>query len=275
MKNKFLRSNHYRIFVAVICLLIVSFIILQPGSASAAPDLGKDGAVNNYIEFLSCAGSAEKIVNNNWLYTKLPGMGTNKTSLPDMTIDEAESEGFLGKAKELNALDSDLVAQHNSIAVQQHNLVVEQFGKDAWDNVSFTLELIEPLEGKLGFRLISSGKVVSEQEYERVMRDYWEKVAKKEGVDYYDIFLREDEPVEDMQNKRVDLISKYSSNQPAELTIISDAEAYRVNLKFNNLKVSDKGYKDFNFVIDNRNGNWEVFNGLTWTAPNREEPIAN
>lgn len=273
MKNKFLRSNRYKIVAAVICLIIGSFVILQPGSASAAPALDRDGAANNYIEFLSGAGSTEKIMNDNWLYTKLPGMGTDETALPDMTLDEAESEGLLGNNEELNTFNSAQATQYNSIAVQQHNLVVEQFGKDAWDNVSFTLEPIEPLEGKLGFRLIGSGEIVSEQEYEKVMQTYWEKVAKEEGVDYYDIFLREGEPVENMQNKRVDLISEYSPNQPAELTTISDAETYRVNLKFNNLKESDEGYKDFNFVIDNQDGDWEVFNGLTWTAPNMEEPL--
>ena len=100
-------------------------------------------------------------------------------------------------------------------------------------------------------------------------------MAKKEDVDYYDIFLPEAESPEKMADKRVDLIAKYSEGIPVELTTISDAQACRVNLSFNGEKTSAQGFGDFHFIIDNRTGEWKAYEGLTWAEPYPGFPIGD
>lgn len=275
MKNQIYKLNLLKMLISMLCLLIIAFAMLLPCMANVTPPLDRAGVIKSYIEFLADAEDCSDTSNSKSLHSELPGMGTDETSLPDMTLDEAEAQGLLSSSAKSKISDSDKAARYTAIAMQQHDLVIEQFGDDAWVNVSYTLEPIEPLDGALGFRIIKSGKLISEQEYEKEMRAYWEKIAQNEGVDYYDIFLRDDEHVENLQYKRVDLISEYSSGQPAELTLISESEAYCVNLKFNNQAESDEGYTDFHFIIDNRNGNWSVFSGLSWTAPYKQEPTSD
>lgn len=156
--------------------------------------------------------------------------------------------------------------------IEQHEIVIEQFGKDAWENVLYDLEKIDPIDGELGYRIIASDEYIDAAEYDRLLREYWENVAKKEGISYYDIFLEEGEPESNLQYKRTDILSKYSQDIPVELTLISDEDTYRVNLSFNDIKVSKEGYKDFHFIIDNSKGEWQVYEGLTWTAPQPEFP---
>lgn len=56
-------------------------------------------------------------------------------------LDEAEQSGYL-----FPVAGNDIAAEKKkaeycaSIAVRQHDLVVEQFGANAWDNVSYTIE---------------------------------------------------------------------------------------------------------------------------------------
>ena len=163
-------------------------------------------------------------------------------------LEEAEQSGYL-----FPVIIKDLVAEnkkveyHAAIAVQQHDLVVDQFGANAWDNVSYTLKEIE----------------------------YWGNVAAQEGTSYADIFLTEGEPSENIANKRVDIIAKYSHDIPVELVTVSDSQTYEVFLSFNSKTISADGYEDFHFVIDNEDGEWKVFQGLSWAEPYPENPTGD
>ena len=137
------------------------------------------------------------------------------------------------------------------------------------------MERIDPIEGELGYRIIASEEYIDAAEYDSILRQYWEDVAEKEGISYYDIFLEEGEPESNIRYKRTDILNEYSEAMPVELTLISDADTYRVNLSFNNIKVSREGYKDFHFIIDNSKGEWQIYEGLTWTTPQSELPEAD
>lgn len=214
----------------------------------------KEAIIQEYITYLSEARDLEHVNRDVAIKIELHGMGTDSSALPTKSLEEAEAERYA------------------SVAVQQHHLVMEQFGSDAWENVTYTLEETDPVDGKMGYRMVSTGELVSESEYDRFLREYWEEVAEKEGVTYDDIFLADDEPAEMMENKRVDIIAKYADDIPVQLTTISDAQTYRVNLSFNGQRVSDQKHEDFHFIIDNRKGYWTVFQGLTWAAPYPEYP---
>lgn len=188
-----------------------------------------------------------------------------------------------GGAKRISfpVIIKDIVAEnkkveyHAAIAVQQHDLVVDQFGANAWDNVSYTLKEIEPVDGELGYRVKSTGKLVDKAEYEEILYEYWGNVAAQEGTSYADIFLTEGEPSENIANKRVDIIAKYSHDIPVELVTVSDSQTYEVFLSFNSKTISADGYEDFHFVIDNEDGEWKVFQGLSWAEPYPENPTGD
>lgn len=191
-------------------------------------------------------------------------------------LEEAEQSGYL-----FPVIIKDIVAEnkkveyHAAIAVQQHDLVVDQFGANAWDNVSYTLKEIEPADGDLGYRVKSTGEFVDKEEYEKILYGYWEAVAAQEGTSYADLFLTEGKSAENIASKRVDLIAKYSDAIPVELVTVSDFRTYEVLLSFNGKTISADGYEDFHFVIDNKDDNWKVLQGLSWAAPYPEDPTGD
>lgn len=261
-----------------ICMCLVAVIaVASIGIASAitTPTPEKEDIINNYISYLSEAGNSAVTRSQSVVFCELPGMGTEDSALPDMTLDEAEEAGVYDFNKPQTYSATAKANHYYSVAEQQHNLVVEQFGEDAWDNVSYKLEEIEPLRGTIGYRVIATGELVNEETYEQIMRDYWDGVAEQEGVSYYDMFLMDEEPSENMENKRVDLIAKYAEGIPAELTTVSDSQTYDVKLTFNGRAVSDDEYENFHFVIDNSGGDWTVFQGLSWLVPYPEFPVAD
>lgn len=239
------------------------------------PVKGKEEIIQEYITYLSEAADPAKTKSKleNGLKIDFFGMGTEASALPDMSLEEAEAAGLLhpDRIRE-NKWTEERAERYASVAEQQHRLVASEFGPDAWENVTYTLEEVGPVYGSLGYRIVSTGELISESEYHRLLREYWEDIAEQEGVTYDDIFLAEDEPAEMMKNKRVDIIAKYSDGVPVEVTTISDAQSYRVDLSFHGKRVSDQKYEDFHFIIVNRDGEWVVFQGLSWAAPDPEHP---
>ena len=236
----------------------------------------KDTLVGAYINYLSKASSARAARKNMNFLCESPGMGTLPMGSSMIDLEEAEQSGYLFPATVKNiAAEKKKTEYHASVAVRQHDLVVEQFGANAWDNVSYTLKEIEPADGDLGYRVKSTGELVDKAEYEKILYEYWEAAAAQEGISYGDIFLMEGEPAENIASKRVELIAKYSDDIPVELVTVSDSQAYEVLLSFNSKTVSVDGYEDFHFVIDNKDGGWKVLQGLSWAAPHPEDPTGD
>lgn len=281
MKKNVLRNG--RTMRCPTFLLCIAGVLLAVGVLAAytqSKDIDvyteKDTLVGAYINYLSKASSARAARENMNFLCESPGMGTLPMGSSMIDLDEAEQSGYL-----FPVAGNDIAAEKKkaeycaSIAVQQHDLVVEQFGANAWDNVSYTLKEIEPVDGELGYRVKSTGKLVDKAEYEEILYEYWGNVAAQEGTSYADIFLTEGEPSENIANKRVDIIAKYSHDIPVELVTVSDSQTYEVFLSFNSKTISADGYEDFHFVIDNEDGEWKVFQGLSWAEPYPENPTGD
>ena len=238
----------------------------------SAEKMLQEDAARDYISYLSGSTDLASAKKGSLLHCELPGMSALTAALP---LEDAEREAVLKWANTEKVDSTTRIDYYAAIAVRQHYLVLEQFGDNAWENVSYTFEKIDPVDGALGYRIIETGESIGAAEYDKILREYWDDVAKKEGVDYYDIFLPEAAPPEKMADKRVDLIAKYSEGIPVELTTISDAQAYRVNLSFNGKKTSAQGFGDFHFIIDNRTGEWKAYEGLTWAEPYPGFPIGD
>ena len=238
----------------------------------SAEKMLQEDAARDYISYLSGSTDLASAKKGNLPHCEFPGMSALTAALP---LEDAEREAVLKWANTEKVDSTTRIDYYAAIAVRQHYLVLEQFGDNAWENVSYTFEKIDSVDGVLGYRIIETGESIGAAEYDKILREYWDDVAKKEGVDYYDIFLPEAEPLEKMADKRVDLIAKYSEGIPVELTTISDAQAYRVNLSFNGKKTSAQGFGDFHFIIDNRTGEWKTYEGLTWAEPYPGFPIGD
>ena len=238
----------------------------------SAEKMLQEDAARDYISYLSGSTDLASAKKGSLLHCEFPGMSALTAALP---LENAEREAVLKWANTEKVDSTTRIDYYAAIAVRQHYLVLEQFGDNAWENVSYTFEKIDSVDGALGYRIIETGESIGAAEYDKILREYWDDVAKKEGVDYYDIFLPEAEPPEKMADKRVDLIAKYSEGIPVELTTISDAQACRVNLSFNGKKTSAQGFGDFHFIIDNRTGEWKTYEGLTWAEPYPGFPIGD
>ena len=238
----------------------------------SAEKMLQEDAARDYISYLSGSTDLASAKKGNLPHCEFPGMSALTAALP---LEDAEREAVLKWANTEKVDSTTRIDYYAAIAVRQHYLVLEQFGDNAWENVSYTFEKIDSVDGALGYRIIETGESIGAAEYDKILREYWDDVAKKEGVDYYDIFLPEAEPPEKMADKRVDLIAKYSEGIPVELTTISDAQACRVNLSFNGKKTSAQGFGDFHFIIDNRTGEWKTYEGLTWAEPYPGFPIGD
>ena len=238
----------------------------------SAEKMLQEDAARDYISYLSGSTDLASAKKGSLLHCEFPGMSALTAALP---LEDAEREAVLKWANTEKVDSTTRIDYYAAIAVRQHYLVLEQFGDNAWENVSYTFEKIDSVDGALGYRIIETGESIGAAEYDKILREYWDDVAKKEGVDYYDIFLPEAEPPEKMADKRVDLIAKYSEGIPVELTTISDAQVCRVNLSFNGKKTSAQGFGDFHFIIDNRTGEWKTYEGLTWAEPYPGFPIGD
>lgn len=273
MNVNFLRRRSYKIVAALLCVVIVGTAYAEGMSRAVVTTYEKkEDAVQKYILYLAGSISMENAKGENFLYCETPGMAIEADALPTMTLDDAERDRILKLGRAQTSVFTTRKNHYAAVAVQQHYLVLEQFGDNAWENVTYTFEEIDPIDGALGYRIIETGESIGAAEYDRILREYWDDVAEKEGVDYYDIFLSDDEPPEKMDDKRVDLIAKYSEDIPVELMTVSDAQTYRVNLSFNGKSVSTQEFEDFHVIVDNRSGEWTVFQGLTWAEPYPEIP---
>ena len=156
-------------------LLCIAGVLLAVGVLAAytqSKDIDvyteKDTLVGAYINYLSKASSARAARENMNFLCESPGMGTLPMGSSMIDLDEAEQSGYL-----FPVAGNDIAAEKKkaeycaSIAVRQHDLVVEQFGANAWDNVSYTLKEIEPADGDLGYRVKSTGEFVDKEEYEK------------------------------------------------------------------------------------------------------------
>ena len=127
-------------------LLCIAGVLLAVGVLAAYTQL-----VGAYINYLSKVSSARAARENMNFLCESPGMGTLPMGSSMIDLDEAEQSGYL-----FPVAGNDIAAEKKkaeycaSIAVQQHDLVVEQFGANAWDNVSYTLKEIEPADGDWG-----------------------------------------------------------------------------------------------------------------------------
>lgn len=197
------------------------------------------------------------------------GMAPPNVPVQGMELTEAESKGLLGSAK----LD-DIKRYQEQLLREQKRFIIQQFGQQAWDNVSYTLtKTMGPGE----FVWVDiSGKEISEAEAATALRDFWGKVSEKEGVDL-NLVLSSPHPnspeeapaFADRVAKASPIIDKYLKDAPVRSVSKPTSEVYRATFKFNGQDTSSEGYSEFTIMVINDSGDWKL-QDFSWSTPTPE-----
>ena len=154
---------------------------------------------------------------------------------------------------------------HNSVLVAENQtaFVKGLFGEDAWDNVTYELEpWTAVMDTHDAFFVVETGEEISQEEYERIQRQFWEEVAKNEGVTYDDLFQSSD-PAKFREDIRADIVWAHHDECPVKMGVSSPNTAYKVSLQFNGQDSADE-YGDFKFYVEGREDSWKIISGLQW-----------
>ena len=255
-KLRTINGKYIVISISLIAILIIGLYNLTWASENKDP---KEIATM-YIEALANKDS----VKIREMGIKSLGMDTAYLSSPLITLDEAEKKGLLKEASQHQKINAEI----DKLVTSQYDSVVNSFGKNAWDNVSFEFNKEEHLDGKIAYVEKKSNKQITEEQYEKLNRSYWEGLAKENGITYEQLFSFDDPELDrESAYKYHTLFIKGLETIPTDTIVSTDYELYRVSLKFNGKTVGEDGMGDYRFYISNQSGKWETIEGLTWDYP--------
>ena len=133
----------------------------------SAEKMLQEDAARDYISYLSGSTDLASAKKGSLLHCEFPGMSALTAALP---LEDAEREAVLKWANTEKVDSTTRIDYYAAIAVRQHYLVLEQFGDNAWENVSYTFEKIDSVDGALGYRIIETGESIGAAEYRRKWR---------------------------------------------------------------------------------------------------------
>lgn len=248
-------------------LLIINVFFIGAKNVSATDNklMKKEAVAEEYIKVLADKDYQKAI-------TLLPissiGEDVNNNSTL-MTLEQAES---LNDIQEMDTEEKEQKAE--GVMESQFNQVISSFGEDAWDNVNYLISNVEHMDGKTGYVNKLTNKPVKEEEYNSLNKQYWERIAKENGISYEKLFDFHNLNLDDAtRHKYQSIIMKNWDGMPAESRIFTDYELCQVNLKFNGKDSGTDHLNNFKFYISNETGQWNVCQGLTWDYPEYDSDI--
>lgn len=259
--------------VFVICLTTF-LLILLPGCAGMSEaelpseketpskaELAADTA-QAYLDALAAGGEEAflEMMNSTWAGSYI--------MMPDdvmMPLEEAEEKGLLLKER----TEEETRAFMLRCFRDQRQFVAECFGGDPWSRAEFTMEESVATEGRSGYILAATGEEITEEEYLKINREFWQEAAAQEGLTYEEIFP---ENPENWTFEGHTAFLKYLEDEPGKLHVFPDYDVYLVRLTFDGKAISDNGYESFRFFVSNKNGRWGVQEGLNWDSVDTGSP---
>jgi len=100
----------------------------------SAEKMLQEDAARDYISYLSGSIDLASAKKGNLPHCEFPGMSALTAALP---LEDAEREAVLKWANTEKVDSTTRIDYYAAIAVRQHYLVLEQFGDNAWENVSY------------------------------------------------------------------------------------------------------------------------------------------
>ena len=249
------------VIVSLILIIAIGIFFVSPIlNAANLPDT-REEAVKLYLECME-KGEFDKYIQ----FFSSAAVGKDPSVLNSgIPLEEAEKKGIV-QAKKIDTI---------SILQRQREFVTTLFGKDAWMNVEYSIKDIKSPEVKEQWVEKASGKVISENEGRKKLKEYWDNVGLKEHINPKDIFsdmpAEKNGEVKDQKHlKLLQIKEKYAMNEPVEVQLVPYYSTCEVKLKFNGKDAAPSGEYDFRFSISNKNGKWILHDGLNWTLPEVE-----
>ncbi len=256
-----------KIFILFLLSTIIiggSIVLSLPITAQKNTD-DPSNIINKYLEVMT-TGNFEKDMA---FFANVPvGMKPYITQTYSLPLEEAEKKGLVQKGK----------VDYVSILNEQRDFVISLFGEDAWLNTEYSLEKVNSPEVKEQWIEKSTKKIISEETGLSKLKNYWDKISEKEGINPEELFshskLASGKITNEKALKLKKIKDKYQDNEPVELQLVPFYELYKVNLTFNGADTAETGESNFYFYISNKHDKWSMFDGLHWNIP-FEEPTGD
>ncbi len=250
------------IFILVFIVLAILCVTMNAANNSFSKDyssLGMEEIADLYIRSIISGDSitVSQLVDNN-----LFGKMSDET--PEIVwLEDAERDGLLDYLKQRKQ-DKEI----KQILTYQKESICNVFGENAFDDYCFEFIKMnaEGADSNEYYYRADNGDRISFEEYQQLNREYWETIAKENGISVEDIYKLGNAKT-DEEIKGSALYLSNVANLPAKVGIENDYEMYYVRLSFNGSNRTEDGYEEFHFVISNKSGSWRIKEGLNWNIP--------
>jgi hypothetical protein len=232
---------------AVLTVLLFSILISTQSHANVSPTTS-DEAVKAYLDLM-----ATEQFNNEYFSTGATGVDI-----------ESLKETFPGDNR-------------TSVFKRQFEFVKSLFGTDAWVNATYTLTPVRSPEVKEQWVEKATGQVISEEVGRHILKQYWDNVALREGVNPQELFADRKvsgEITDPRVLKIIQIEEQYASGEPIEIQLVPYYDSYKVEITFNGIDQGPNGEYNFHINISNKQGKWTIYDGLQWEVV-PEEPAGD
>lgn len=171
-------------------------------------------------------------------------------------IEQAEKEGMLLSDPFKKSYDMERISK---ILAFHHSEIVRIWGEDAFSNVTFeVLEQTPSASNSIEIYINrESGMEIDYKEFSRLNNEYWDKIAKDNGI-----------TVEELKSKEfLPLFMDNMQNEPAGIALKSEEKSCMVKLMFYGDSAASDGSEYFRFYATGTDDAWYIFQGLTWEDP--------
>lgn len=167
-------------------------------------------------------------------------------------------------------------ASIDDIITSQYEFIIEKFGDNAWENITYKIDKANCPSNKEEYVNIETGQVISEKEFLNITEMYWNNFVKEKGIEYEEFLnIREySGEFNEKENMNILIANELGYRPPVKVNLVDEYDFYEVYLSFNGRTETDDGENAFKICIDNKNGTFKVISGLRWFVPLSEENMS-
>ena len=207
-------------------------------------------AVDRYVDYLRNQTSRSLAVSGNYIYCFSPGLDPGSSLAQQNTEIQDDLRGLMRFCEKHRA------ENYAKIAAAQYEFILEQFGMDAWDNVSYYVEECGDEVVCREYYIVKTGEKIDRARYDTMLLEFWNDVAKKEGVGFEELW---------QDGKYSSAAEKHLSEVPVKAVNSADQKALRIYLLFNGA-AEGKECSGVFFIVAGDGISWDVSVGLMWES---------
>lgn len=169
------------------------------------------------------------------------------------------------------------------VTSKQYDFVIQRFGKGAWVNAEYKIERVKcpETDGHLYFYNTVSEHYISEEEYNEIRSGFYSDLSEGKGIDpiefdalkaqTIEILLKSNDEHSDRVLTYPDVFEATASSMgytaPVEIRSKDLYDYFIVYFTFDGRSETEYGECAFRIDISNKNGRFEICQGLKWNIP--------